>query len=48
MLTLIDGGLTWLDTLSTRASPEHHTRIRSVFEKAHQLLAQRISRQTLI
>jgi hypothetical protein len=34
MLTLIDGGLTWLDTLSIPASPEQHKRIHRIFEEA--------------
>jgi hypothetical protein len=41
MLTMIDGGLTWLDTLSIPASPEHHARIRGVFEHARAHLNQR-------
>lgn len=43
MLTLIDGGLTWLDTLSIPASPEHHARIRGVFEAARASLSQRLA-----
>ena len=35
MLTLLEGGLTWLDTLSIPASPPQDTRIREVFERAH-------------
>jgi hypothetical protein len=42
MLTLIDGGLTWLDTLSIPASPERHARIRGVFEAARSSLSQRM------
>jgi hypothetical protein len=41
LLTLIDGGLTWLDTLSIPASPEHHRRIRGIFEAARSQLGQR-------
>jgi hypothetical protein len=41
MLTLIDGGLTWLDTLSVPASAERHARIRGVFEAARDALNQR-------
>jgi hypothetical protein len=41
MLTLIDGGLTWLDTLSVPASPEHQARIRGVFEAARTTLQER-------
>jgi hypothetical protein len=43
MLTLIDGGLTWLDTLSIPASPERHARIRGVFEAARASLSQRLA-----
>ncbi len=43
MLTLIDGGLTWLDTLSIPASHEHHARIRSVFESARDSLNRRLT-----
>lgn len=43
MLTLIDGGLTWLDTLSIPASPEHHARIRGVFEAARASLSRRLA-----
>ena len=37
MLTLIDGGLTWVDTLSVRYDEQRHAALRSVFEhaKAH-------------
>ncbi len=43
MLTLIDGGLTWLDTLSIPASPERQARIRGVFEAARASLSQRLA-----
>jgi len=43
MLTLIDGGLTWLNTLSIPASPEHHARIRRVFEEARTSLSHRLA-----
>jgi hypothetical protein len=46
MLTLIDGGLTWLDTLSVPASPERHARIRGVFEEARASLSQRLVRHS--
>lgn len=42
MLTLLDGGLTWLDTLSIPASPEKHQRIREVFHHAQQHLQGRL------
>lgn len=44
MLTLIDGGLTWLDTLSIPAGFDHHARIHSVFESARQSLSRRLTR----
>jgi hypothetical protein len=43
MLTLIDGGLAWLDTLSIPASPDRHARIRGVFEAARASLSQRLT-----
>jgi hypothetical protein len=43
MLTLIDGGLTWLDTLSIPASPDQHARIRGVFEAARTSLSRRLT-----
>lgn len=46
MLTLIDGGLTWLDTLSIPASPERQARIRGVFEEARASLSQRLVRHS--
>ncbi len=37
MMTILDGGITWLDTLATRADAERHAGVRRVFEhaKAH-------------
>jgi len=37
MMTILDGGLTWLDTLATRADAERHAEVRQVFQhaKAH-------------
>ncbi len=43
MLTLIDGGLTWLDTLSIPASPERQAAIRGVFEAARTSLQGRLA-----
>ena len=43
MLTLLEGGLTWLDTLSIPASPERHARARRVFEDARQHLHGRLA-----
>jgi len=34
LITVMDGGLTWLDTLATRATPERHSAIRRVFDEA--------------
>ncbi|HEU5314724.1 MAG TPA: CehA/McbA family metallohydrolase [Chloroflexota bacterium] len=42
MLTLLEGGLTWLDTLSIPADPERHARNRKVFEDARGQLHQRL------
>jgi hypothetical protein len=42
MLTLLEGGLTWLDTLSIPASPERQQRVRQVFEHAQQHLHGRL------
>lgn len=42
MLTLLEGGLTWFDTLSIPASPERHARGRRVFEDARDHLHQRL------
>ena len=44
MLTLLEGGLTWLDTLSIPASPGQHQRIREVFHHAQQHLHGRLHR----
>lgn len=41
ILTLIEGGLTWLDTLSVPANPERHDALRNIFNKAHASLAHR-------
>ena len=46
MLTLIDGGLTWLDTLSIPASPEQHERIHKVFQEAKTSLEGRLPKHT--
>jgi hypothetical protein len=42
MLTLLEGGLTWLDTLSIPADPERHARNRKVFEDAREHLHGRL------
>lgn len=41
LLTLIDGGLTWLNTLSIPASASQDKRIREIFESAKRILNQR-------
>jgi hypothetical protein len=41
MLTLIDGGLTWLDTLSVRYSETRHKQLKAVFQQARECLLQR-------
>jgi len=42
MLTMLDGGLTWLDTLSIPADAERHARIRRVFLDAKEALHQHL------
>ncbi len=42
MLTLLEGGMTWVDTLSIPADPQTHQRVRGVFEQAHQHLHARM------
>ena len=42
MLTLLEGGLTWLDTLSIPADAERHAANRRVFEGAREALHQRL------
>ena len=34
LITVMEGGLAWLDTLATRAEPARHAAVRSVFEDA--------------
>ncbi len=46
LLTLIDGGLTWLDTFSIPSSPEHHKRIRGMFEAARGHIDRRLSQHS--
>ena len=46
MLTLIDGGLTWLDTLSIPANPERQAAIRGVFESARASLQGRLAQHS--
>jgi len=42
MMTLLDGGLAWLDTLSIPADPERQAKIRQVFLAAREQLHQRL------
>ena len=42
MLTLLEGGLTWLDTLSIPADAERQAANRRVFEGAREALHQRL------
>ena len=42
MLTLIEGGLTWLDTLSIPPALERAGSVREVFQKAHDRLSHRL------
>jgi hypothetical protein len=34
LVTIMEGGMAWLDTLATRADSERHAKVRSVFEEA--------------
>jgi len=43
MMTLIHGGMEWLDTFSTRADEHTHRRIRSVFELAERELHSKLN-----
>jgi hypothetical protein len=42
MLTLLEGGMTWLDTLAIPVDAHRHAAIKRVFENAHQQLHQRL------
>lgn len=42
MMTILDGGLTWLDTLATRADAERHSEVRQVFQHAKARLQGRL------
>jgi hypothetical protein len=42
MLTLIDGGLTYLDTLSVRYSEQRHREMKAVYRKAMAALRARM------
>lgn len=42
MLTLIDGGMTYLDTLSVRYDEERHRQMKAIFARARQELQRRL------
>jgi hypothetical protein len=42
MLTLIDGGLTYLDTLSVRYNEKRHREMKAIFEKTKQALHRKL------
>ena len=42
MLTLIDGGLTYLDTLSVRYNEKRHREMKAIYQSAHDLLHQKM------
>jgi hypothetical protein len=44
LLTMIEGGLTWLDTLSIEAGAERHARVRRVFQDALSRVHDRLHR----
>ena len=46
MLTLIEGGLTWLNTLSIPADTEQHSRIQNIYEKARNSLERKMRKHT--
>lgn len=46
MLTLIDGGMTYLDTLSVRYDERRHRKLKAVFEQARRKLCQRLRAHT--
>jgi hypothetical protein len=39
LATIVEGGLTWLDTLATQADPSRHAQVRATFTDALRLLA---------
>ncbi len=43
MLTLLDGGMTYLDTLSVRYSEERHQQIKAIYAQARRHLEERLS-----
>jgi hypothetical protein len=45
MVTLIDGGLTYLDTLSVRYDEQRHKEMKAIFQKARRILQERLRDQ---
>ncbi|MDO8589516.1 MAG: CehA/McbA family metallohydrolase [Armatimonadota bacterium] len=45
MLTLIDGGMTYLDTLSVRFDEDRHLAMKAIFERARQVLHRKMHQQ---
>jgi len=43
LITVMEGGMTWLDTLATPAPPARHAAVKSVFEEAIEGLRERLS-----
>lgn len=46
LITVMEGGLTWLDTLAIPATPERHAATKRVFEEAMADLRSRMSRDS--
>ena len=46
LITLMQGGITWLDTLATPSTPERHTAIKRVFEDGISRVSARLSNHT--
>jgi len=42
MLTLLDGGMTYLDTLSVRYSDERHAQMKAIFQQVRRELERRM------
>jgi hypothetical protein len=43
LITVMEGGLTWLDTLAIPATPERHAAVRGVFEEAIEAVKKRMA-----
>ncbi len=46
LITLMEGGITWLDTLATPSTPERHAAIKRVFEDGISRVSARLSKHT--